>query len=364
MKKFKIFTQNIAEKNIAQLARMLLLAAIMAMLAILILYFAGRFNNQRLTAQQFINLQEGDNPHAGFRRAHAKGICVYGNFESNGNLASHSTAAIFGKGVTPFLGRFSIAGNNPTAPDLKAPVRSLAFALNSETDQEWRVAMNTPPVMAVATPEAFFEQLQALSTDPVTKKRDPEKIKAFFAAHPESEAFNEWKASYVPTNSFATEHYHSINAFYLIDKFGNKQAVRWVAVPQTMEESVPMLYSESADALQVQLSKLLEKNVIKFNMVFTLAGDGDDENNPTKPWPSQREKINAGTLNIINWEAQETGKCAQKNFDPLVLPEGIAATADPILRARGAAYAESYRRRAKEILLGIEETTTSSGSLL
>lgn len=50
------------------------------------------------------------------------------------------------------------------------------------------------------------------------------------------------------------------------------------------------------------------------------------------------------------------------NFDPLVLPDGIAATEDPILRARGAAYAESYRRRAKKILLGTDEnSTTHSG---
>ena len=29
----------------------------------------------------------------------------------------------------------------------------------------------------------------------------------------------------------------------------------------------------------------------------------------------------------------------------------MSATADPILRARGAAYAQSYRRRARETLL-------------
>jgi catalase len=39
------------------------------------------------------------------------------------------------------------------------------------------------------------------------------------------------------------------------------------------------------------------------------------------------------------------------NFDPLVLPTCIEPSADPILRARGAAYAESFRRRAKEVLL-------------
>lgn len=52
--------------------------------------------------------------------------------------------------------------------------------------------------------------------------------------------------------------------------------------------------------------------------------------------------------------------CGAQNFDPLVLPEGMSATADPILRARGAAYAQSYRRRATEILLD-RQSTNSQG---
>lgn len=330
--------------------RKLLLVSSMLIFIVVILFFVGVFNKTSVTAQEFVNLQEGETPNVGFRRAHAKGICIKGTFESNGSLNRYSIAKVFNEKSTPFLGRFSIGGNNPTAPDLKSPVRSLSFSLFSENNQEWRVAMNTPPVMAVATPEAFFEQLQSLSPDPITKKQNPEKIKAFFAAHPESQAFNDWKESYVPANSFAGERYHSINAFYLIDKTGNKQAVRWTAVPQ-LDKNMPQLDIASPNALQDQLIELLERGPVTFSLIFTLANDSDDENNPTIPWPSERKNINAGTLVITNWEAQKTGQCAQENFDPLVLPYGIEATEDPILRARSSAYAESYRRRAKETLL-------------
>lgn len=357
LRKSIINTENMLRIFNSSLGRKVSLAGIMLLLGLLIAYFAGAFTSQSVTAQQFVNLQEGGNPHAEFRRAHAKGICIAGTFESNGSLSNYSTASVFDERVTPFLGRFSIAGNNPTAPDLKAPVRSLAFAINSGTNNEWRVAMNTPPVMAVATPDAFFAQLQALAPDPITNQRNPEKIKAFFAEHPESKAFNDWKAGYVPTNSFATERYHSINAFYLVTDSGEKQAARWVAVPQAQQLSLPKLDVESPDALQQQLTELLKIGPVKFDMMFTLAEDTDDENNPTIPWPSERKTINAGTLVITDWEAQQTGKCAGKNFDPLVLPQGIAATNDPILRARGSAYAESYRRRAKETLLGTAATS-------
>jgi catalase len=36
------------------------------------------------------------------------------------------------------------------------------------------------------------------------------------------------------------------------------------------------------------------------------------------------------------------------NFDPLVLPNGIAGSDDPLLSARSAAYSESFTRRESE----------------
>jgi catalase len=318
-------------------------------------YLAGK----SVSAQQFVDLQQGEQIHAGFRRAHAKGICVTGTFESSGALNGYSTAMVFDEGSYPIVGRFSTAGSNPTAPDLASPVRSLAFVMSGGVDgsqnAEWRIAMNTPPVMAVGTPEDFYAQLQALSPDPVTKERDPAKIQAFFAQHPESKAFLDWRSRYVPADSSAGERYHSINAFYLVDEKKQKQAVRFQAVPLLDSSEIPSLDNENPDALQVQLEQIFNQYPIKFNLVFTLADSSDDENDPTIMWPSERRNISAGTLVINSLTSEEIGQCANLNFDPLVLPEGVAATADPILRARSAAYAESFRRRAMEVLLGKDE---------
>lgn len=40
--------------------------------------------------------------------------------------------------------------------------------------------------------------------------------------------------------------------------------------------------------------------------------------------------------------------CRDVNFDPVVLPSGIELSDDPLLRARSAAYATSFTRRAGE----------------
>ncbi len=296
----------------------------------------------KVSAQQFVDLQQGNSLFAGFRRAHAKGLCVSGEFRSNGELAPYSSASLFKAGVTPFVGRLSIAGNNPTAPDLKAPVRSLALSFSLSRTEQWRLAMNTPPVMAVADPHTFYQQIQAIQAG-------PEGIQQFFAAHPESSEFRTWAAQYKPSGSFAGETYHSINAFYLINSDGQQQAVRWALMPTVTADTMAF---DGDDALQQEISARITEGPVVFDWVFTLADASDDENNATRAWPASRWQVNAGQIVLTGTAAQLEGNCHAINFDPLVLPSGIKATADPILRARSAAYAESYRRRAKEQLQG------------
>ncbi|MGY6555404.1 MAG: catalase family peroxidase [Wenzhouxiangella sp.] len=332
----------------AKLRSYALLIALLASLVGAFAYAAGLIGTSALSAQQFVDLQQGANPHAGFRRAHAKGFCVVGEFRSSGELAELSRASIFAAGVTPFIGRFSIGGNHPTAPDLSSPVRSLALSFSTSPADNWRIAMNTPPVMAVATPEAFYAQLSALAPDPVTGQRDPSRIQAFFEQHPETRTFREWSASYQPTGSLAAETYHSINAFYLVNGRGQRQAVRWAAVPRVEVASNPFADTpEQNDALSLELAQRLASGPVVFDWQFSLATADDDANDPTVPWPASREQKWAGEL--VVQRMAETSACDELRFDPLILPRGVAATADPILRARSSAYAESFRRRAREV---------------
>ena len=47
-------------------------------------------------------------------------------------------------------------------------------------------------------------------------------------------------------------------------------------------------------------------------------------------------------------ESEETSPARDINFDPLVLPDGIAPSDDPLLSARSAIYSQSFTRRAGE----------------
>jgi catalase len=162
-----------------------LIAAAVGVAAVSFGYVGGWLAPQRLTPARLVNqFQDNAGTFAGYRRNHAKGVCVTGYFDSNGRAQAYSMAQVFAPGRTPVVGRFAIPGSNPYAPDSSMPIRSMALRFALANGQQWRTGMNSMPVFPVATPQAFFAQLQAQQPDPATGKPDPAKVAAFFAAHP------------------------------------------------------------------------------------------------------------------------------------------------------------------------------------
>ena len=318
-------------------------------LAVAIAALRGAFGGGGSRAGAIVDTMQGGGEalHAGFRRAHARGLCVSGRFIASGDAATLSSAPLFQAGESPLLGRLSIGGGSPVAPEATAGVRSLALAITQPDGQQWRMAMNTPPVLAVATPEAFHAQLQAMAPDPATGKPDPERVAAFQRAYPPNPALKAWQASYRPSDSWASTQYHGINAFVLVDDAGRRQPVRWAMVPEA--PFAPLGDGpHTDDALSVEFQQRLAEGPVRWTLRLQLAEPGDAIDDGSRPWPDSRRTVDAGTVEITAATAQDGGACNGLNFDPLVLPEGIEPSADPILHARRAAYAESQRRRARE----------------
>ncbi|HEK1684307.1 TPA: catalase family peroxidase [Pseudomonas putida] len=313
-------------------------------------YAAGWIGTPALTPQRVIDTFEAQaGHHPGYRKNHAKGLCVSGYFESSGQAQALSSARVFSQARGPVIGRFAIGGANPYSPDAGVPTRSLAVQLSTDDGQVWRTGMNNPPVLPVSTPQSFYDLVVASGPNPATGKPDPAKLQAFFAAHPESAAFRQWAASAKPSDSFANTDYNSINAFRLIDASGKAQAVRWRMVAQTPFAPLPAQVEDNL-YLQHDLQQRLSRAPLRWTLRLTLAEPGDAIDDPASQWPDSRRSIDAGTLVIDHVDAPEQGACRDLNFDPLILPSGIEASADPILAARSAAYSESFNRRSRESL--------------
>src|SRR5499425_738842 len=109
-------------------ARLTLIGVALAAVAGTFAYLGGWLTPNALTPARFTDgFEEVYGVHPGFRRNNAKGVGVSGFFESNGNGVRLSKAAVFRSGRVPVLGRFSLGGGNPFAPDTVSTPRGLGL---------------------------------------------------------------------------------------------------------------------------------------------------------------------------------------------------------------------------------------------
>lgn len=324
--------------------------AVPALLAALFAWCAG-WLAPGLTPQRIVDAFEATStPHPGFRRNHAKGICVAGHFDSNGAGAQLSRASVFERGRYAIVGRLSIPGSNPQADDRDGMVRSFALRIALPHGEQWRLAMNSAPIFAVRTPQALFEQLRAEARDPRTGHADPAKMQAFLGAHPEARAFMEWVRSHPPSSGFDNATYYGISSFQTTDAHGVKRFVRWDVVPDRPWRPVEARAQIDPDFLSHDLVTQLAKGPLRWHLVLNMAMPGDPIDDSTQQWSDspQRARIDAGTVVIDRAQAQIDGPCRDITYDPTILPDGLAPSADPLLAARSSTYGVSFDRREKE----------------
>lgn len=314
-------------------------------------YAGGFLSPGRLTQTRIVDRFEAINGvHPGFRRNHAKGVCVSGTFESNGAAARLSRAGVFAPGLVPVVGRFAVGIGRPFLPDNETEVRSLALSFRPAGGEEWRTGMNDIPVFPVNTPQAFYELMTASAADPATGKPDPARMKAFLDAHPESaRALGLIKARAV-SSGFADAGYNGLDAFRFLDAAGRSTPVRWSMVPldPVVAQAAPPSGARDPNYLFDELIARMARGPLRFRLVVTAGAPGDPTDDATLPWPAGREQLDAGTLTLDHVEAEAPGNCRDINYDPLMLPDGIAPSDDPLPGARSAAYSVSFTRRAGE----------------
>jgi catalase len=269
--------------------------------------------------------------HPGFRKNHAKGVAVTGYFDSNGNGRELSRASVFEPGRTPVTGRFSLTGGNPDVADAPAAARGLglAFAFPDGTQ----------------SPMGFYDRLLASKPVQATGQPDPAAMSAFLAAHPETAAAMAVIKAHPPTPGFADSTFSGLNTFYFINDASARTPVRWSFVPQQSALPAP---SGGKNVLFDALVRQMRAGQLQWKLMLTVGSPEDPVRDATLPWPSDRRTVDAGTLTLTDVETEEAGNARDINFDPLVLPDGIQPSDDPLLSARSTVYAASYRARTGE----------------
>jgi len=314
-------------------------------------YVGGWLSPHRLTqARMMAAFESAGGNHPGFRRNHAKGLCVTGWFESNGNAATLSKAAVFAPGRVPLIGRFALAGGMPFQADAPVTVRSMALRFLPPGGGEWRTGMNNIPVFAVNSAQGFYEQLLASKPDPASGKPSPAAMQEFLARHPETVRALTLIRARTISSSFADSTYNSLDAFRFVNAVDMSVPVRWATVPvqEVLPESGAQRTNADKNYLFDELIARIQRQPQQWRLVLTIGQPGDPTDDATLPWPEDRRHVDAGLVSIDRVASEDQGSCTDVNYDPLVLPPGIEPSDDPLLSARSAAYARSFTLRAGE----------------
>jgi catalase len=332
------------------LARFALIGVALAVVAGTFAYLGGWLTPNALTPARFADaFEQADGTHPGFRRNHAKGVGVSGFFESNGNGVRLSRALVFREGRVPVLGRFSLNGGQPYAADTPGAVRGLGLEFSLPDGELWRTAMVNLPVFPVRTPEAFHELILASKPDPDTGKPDPANLEAFFARHPESTKALTIIKGQPFSSGFDNSTFHSLNAFRFTSAAGTSIPVRWILKPtQPFKPASTAPVSQDKNYLFNGLIAQIHRQPLHWRLIIIVGQPGDATNDASIPWPAEREQVDVRTLTLDKVVSDDTSAARDINFDPLVLPTGIAPSDDPVLSARSAVYSQSYTRRAGE----------------
>jgi catalase len=205
------------------------------------------------------------------------------------------------------------------------------------------------PVFFVRTAEDFLEFVRARKPDPETGEMDMEKVGAFVAAHPETQAALELiLPTLVPPASYAECAYNGLHAFAFVDAAGERRFGRYRWEPDAGARALPdeEIEASGPDYLQEEIADRLAAGPVAFTLRVRLAEDDDPLDDPTVPWPEERLEVSLGALTLTDVDSDAERDDELIVFDPTKLTDGIEPSDDEILATRPHAYAVSAERRS------------------
>jgi catalase len=282
--------------------------------------------------------------HPGRRALHAKGTVLAGTFTASAEAAPLTRAAHMQGTPVPVTARVSNGSGDPDAPDYAPDVRGLAVKFYLPDGSRTDIVAQNSARFPVRTPDAFIALIAADKPGAGRLLRWP----AFIATHPQIlAALPAVLAAARPPASYATCDFYAVHAFKWIDSDDGSRFVRYRWRPRARASALSPRQARrrGRDYLQEEIVARLANEPVRFDLELQIASDTDDVDDPSSVWPSTRETVRAGTLELTGLDSQrETGDDVLV-FDPMRLTDGIEASDDPVLRFRPAAYAESIAAR-------------------
>jgi catalase len=324
----------------------LTLASLALALASLVLASAAALSDDLPLPTQVVDLANKLNGvHPGFRAFHAKGIVVEGSFRGSAEAAHLSGARLFEGDAIPVTVRFSDGNGMPNVPDGSpaANPHGMAIKYHLPGGVDTDMVTNSFRFFPVGTGDDFRDLLLALLASPPDAPK-PTKLEQFFASHPNApKAF----ATVATPDSYADEEYHGIDAFIFVSKSNQRQAVRYLLVPEKTVHLTPeQAARQPPDFLSDELRERIARKPVVFHLKAQLAEPGDQTRDASQPWPDDRKVVELGVLTLNKGVPDSLEAQKKLLFLPTSLTAGIELSDDPLPSIRAAAYAVSFARRS------------------
>jgi len=288
-------------------------------------------------------------PHPGFRPVHAKGIVCSGTFSASAGARAVSRAPHLQGQAVPTVMRFSNSSGDPDVHDGIPNARALAVKFQLPDGKNADILALHIEGFAARTPEEFLAFLRAQLPDPATGKPVPDAVPRFLESHPATRAFIERLTKKPVPASYGQACYYAEHAFKFTAADGSSRFGRYRWTPEAGEAylSPDDASKRSANFLREELESRLRNGPVAFRLLLQLAGESDPTDDVTALWPADRPLVEMGRLEVTRISPTSAADERSLVFDPTNVTDGIDLSADPIPRARSAAYSISYDHRSK-----------------
>lgn len=294
------------------------------------------------------------------RVTHAAGTGAFGRFTAYEGAPACSSAHFLAEAgrQTPAFVRFSLMSGRPGAAESMRDVRGMAVKLyTQEGICDW-VAQHLP-VYFLRTADRFPDLVHALGPDPTTGLYDPTRLWDFCACLPETTQALIYLYSDLGTlKSYRYMDAYGVNTYRWTDAQGTARLARWrwtslqgrrtltrqeaqrlkATDPQCATRDLTLALEQGYFPeweLQVQLLLPAEAEMVSF-----------DPLDATHSWPEGDHPWRpVGRLRLDRLPTNAFAQVEQAAFSPANLVPGMAASADPLLRARLWASGDAQRYR-------------------
>jgi catalase len=292
----------------------------------------------------------------GFRAAHAFGRIYAGTFTATPVAKTLSRAAHFQGTPVPVTARLSGTSGDPKKKASNIVAMATKFYLPNGTVTDL-IAITALPAFFARTPNEFREFTEALTPDPATGQRDPAKIQAFLASHPNAAKVFHVVQGQPALVSFAQASYRPLHAYKFENAAGTGFWARYHWEPEAGVAGQPPedLAKQPHDYLYEEIEGRLRVGPVAFRLELQLAQDGDPVDDPSAIWPDDRERVVVGRLELFRPITEAEIGDPVMMHDPTAVTDGIEISPDDqIIAVRRGAYLVSvaertggWQRRAK-----------------